>query len=179
MENNIHSCVSTFGPPWHRHFLLGGPPGCHIRSFPPPLHTFPPFLWRPPAKGGGQRRWRLFYTLLWDAADYVLVSFSFCELPRKIHHSAPASPCHWWHLVMKREKDNKEINTTKCRCNLILHITQKPMFCYRIASYRSDHQQTGHCSEGSGKCSEGQLSEKIEIFILRWFDLNRKLSNTK
>lgn len=43
------------------------------------------------------------------------------------------------------------------------------MFCYRIDTYRSDHQQTGHCSEGSGKCSEGQLSEKKKFLF--WDDL--------
>lgn len=45
------------------------------------------------------------------------------------------------------------------------------MFCYRIDTYRSDHQQTGHCSEGSGKCSEGQLSEKNKFLF--WDDLIR------
>lgn len=30
-----------------------------------------------------------------------------------------------------------------------------------VNTYKSAHQQTGHCSEGSGKCSGGQSSKEI------------------
>lgn len=44
----------------------------------------------------------------------------------------------------------------------------------RSNTYRSGHQQTGHCSEGSGKCSRGQSSKEINMlnkvqFEEHWF----------
>lgn len=40
------------------------------------------------------------------------------NVPQKTHHSAPASPCHWWHLVViKRElKKKKQENQTDILC---------------------------------------------------------------
>lgn len=35
--------------------------------------------------------------------------------------------------------------------------------CEGVNTYKSAHQQTGHCSEGSGKCSGGQSSKEIHI----------------
>lgn len=40
---------------------------------------------------------------------YSVPAAKWCGLPQKTRHSAPASPCHWWHLVDIRENHSRTI----------------------------------------------------------------------